>query len=182
MAIRASTWTKSPNAAVAGQVEGAAGDRMKQVVEALHYGDSRGIGGVGNPLRLFAIAGEGLLGQHRLARGDGRQVPPRMKRVRQRVVHDVNLGIADHIGVRRQNPFHTVLLGEGPRSLRVARGHGDQSMTQFPGRPDDGQLGDAGRSEHPDPQAHNVTHGGTPASLRGGQSDARASRRASGRV
>ena len=116
--------------AVAGQLERAPGHRMEQVVEALQHRDSRRIGGLGNPLRLLAIAGERLLGQHGLAGGDGSQIPWRMKRVRQRVVDDVYLGIADHVGIRRQNPFHAVFLSEVLGALRIPRGDRDQPVPQ----------------------------------------------------
>jgi hypothetical protein len=137
--------------AVTGQFERAAGHRMKQVVKALHHGDSRGVRGLGDPFRLRAIAGERLLRQNWLARPDGRQIPRRVQRVRQWVVDDVDLGIVDHVVVRRQSTFHAVLLGEDLSPSSVACGDRHQPMPQFVGGPDDGQLCDAGCAEHPDP-------------------------------
>ena len=149
--------------AVHSQVERAPRHRMEQVVEALHHGDARGIGCRGDPVRLQTIARERLFGQYRLTRRDGRQIPRRVPGVRQRVVHDINHGIVDDVGIRRQSPFHAMLFGERLCPQRVTRGDGDQPVPQFLRGPDDRQLGDAGRPENPDPQAHARTGGGRPA-------------------
>ena len=147
--------------AVARQFQCAAGDRMKQVVKSLHHGDARGVGRCGHPLRLRAVASERLLGQHRLTRRNSRQIPRRVQRIGQRVVHDVDVGIIDHFVVGRQNAFHAVLFGEQLRPLRVTRRDGDQPVAQLVCRPDDGQFGDPRRAEHPDPQAHAGAGAGT---------------------
>ena len=146
--------------AVARQLQCAVGDRMKQVVKPFHHGDSRGVGHCGDPLCLRAITRERLLGQHRLTRSDGRQIPRRVHRIGQRVVHDVDLGVIDHLIVGRQNALHAVLFGEQLRPLGVTRRDGDQSVSQLLRGPDDGELGDPRRTEHADLQAGDA-HTGT---------------------
>ena len=127
---------------------------MKQVVKALHHRDPRSIGGLGDPLGLGPVAGERLFGENRLARRDRRQIPRGVQDIGQRVVHDVDLGIVDNVGVARQNTFHTVLFGERLRALGIARCHRNEPVTKLVGGPDDGQLGDPGCAQHPDPQGH----------------------------
>ena len=69
--------------AVGSKVECPAGHRVKQVMKALHHGDARGVGGLGDALGLGVVAGERLLGEDGLARRDRRQVPGRVQRIRQ---------------------------------------------------------------------------------------------------
>jgi len=147
--------------AVTCQFQCAAGDRMEQVVKSLHHGDARGVGRRSDPLRLRAVASERLLGQHRLTRRDCRQIPRRVQRIGQRVVHDVDFGIIDHFVVGRQNAFHAVLFGEQSRPLRVTRRDGDQLVAQVVCRADDGQFCDPRRAEYSDPQAHAEAGAGT---------------------
>ena len=105
-------------------------------------------------LGLGPDTGERHLGQNRLARRDRRQVPWRVQRVGQRVVHDVDLGIVDNVGVGRQNAFHAVLFGERLRAPGIARCNRNEPVTKLVGGPDDGQLGDPGCAQHADPQGH----------------------------
>jgi hypothetical protein len=55
-----------------------------------------------------------------------------MKRVGQRVVDDVHLGVGDQVGVGIHHPLHPVSAGEGFRSAAVP-GHRDQTVTPAAG-------------------------------------------------
>ncbi len=77
-----------------------------------------------------------------------------MQRIRQRVVDCVHLGVSNHVGVGRQNAFDTVLFGEHLGAAPVAGCDGDQPMAELLCRADDGEVGDSGCTEHPDPQGH----------------------------
>ena len=80
-----------------------------------------------------------------------------MQRVRQRVVDGIDFRVGDHLGVGAQNTLDTVLFGEELGTASIACGDGDQPVTQLLGWSDDGEIGDSGCTEHPDPQAHTVT-------------------------
>ena len=144
----------SPSAPLDRERERALGDGMEVVVKALHHGDSGRFGGLGDAPCLGLVTGEGLLGQHRLARRDGGEVPRRVQRVGQRVVDDVHLGVVDHVLVRGDDPLDAVLVGEHRGPLGIPRRHRDQSVTEFGGGPHDGRLGDPGCAEHADADAH----------------------------
>ena len=104
-------------------------------------------------LGFGGVARERLLGQYRLTGLDGGQVPGCMKRVGQRVVDDVHLGVGDQFGIGIHHPLHPVAAGERFRTTTVTGRHGDETVTQCCGGGDDGQLGDARGAQHPDPQA-----------------------------
>src|SRR6476469_6024680 len=130
---------------------------MEEVVKPFHHRDARGLRGFGNLLCLGTVACERFLGEHRFARLDRREVPRCVQRIRQRVVDGIDFRVGDHLGVGAQNTFDTVLFGEELGTASIACGDGNQPVTQLLGWSDDGEIGDSGCTEHPDPQAHTVT-------------------------
>ncbi len=56
-----------------------------------------------------------------------------MKRVGQRVVDDVHLGVGDQVGVGIHYPLHPVSAGEGFRTAAVTGGHRHDPVTPAAG-------------------------------------------------
>jgi hypothetical protein len=56
-----------------------------------------------------------------------------MKRVGQRVVDDVNLGVGDQVGIGIHHPLHPVSAGEGFRSAAVTGRHRHDPVTPAAG-------------------------------------------------
>ena len=81
-------------------------------------------------LGFGGVARERLLGQYRLTGLDGGQIPRRMKRVGQRVVDDVNLGVGDQVGVGVHHPLHPVAAGERLRTATVTGRHRDDAVPE----------------------------------------------------
>ena len=133
--------------------------RVVEVVEPLEQHQRPAPRQVAHLGGLGGVAGERLLGQDVLPGEDRRPVPGRVQAVGERVVDRLDLGIGDHVGVRRVDPLDAVGLGERLGPVPVTRGDRDESRPGGRGGADDGQLADAGRPQHSDPQwFHDVGH------------------------
>jgi hypothetical protein len=72
--------------------------------------------------------------------------------VGERVVDDLDLGVANHVGVGVQHPLDAVAGGEGFGPAPVAGGDGDEAVAGGAGGVDDREGGDPGRAEDADAQ------------------------------
>ena len=149
----ASMWCSGPSPATRSSSRSAIGWKrqwnasMSRVPEAER--------GAAHQLGLRLVHGERLLAQDVLAGlqcGDG---PLGVQRDRQWVVHGIDLGVGDDVGVPVEDVLDPVLAGEGGRPRPVPGGDGDEADVVAPrGGLHQRPWSDGGRSEDPDSEGH----------------------------
>jgi hypothetical protein len=103
---------------------------MMQVMEAFHDLTWRGPGDIAHQRCFGRVPGKWLLAEDMLAGIQRVLVPLGVKRVDERVVHDLDLWVVDDFGVRLVNLLDATLCGECLGSGSVAGGHGDEPVAE----------------------------------------------------